>query len=165
MSLIITSCFEDLSMLGFLNLGSNALAFDTPSALWSLKGLLVLNLFSNFLPGILPPEVGNMKSIMVLDLSKKLCSGYIPRTIGELQNLATLSLSHNRQESPINLLTCSDWNPWINPRTTYPESFPSHYSLHALIYLRYLNVSFNKLQGEVSNGALCRAPHFQVSMP
>ena len=122
MSLIITSCFEDLSMLGFLNLGSNALAFDTPSALWSLKGLLVINLFSNFLTGILPLEVGNMKSIMVLNLSKKLFSVYIPRTIGELQHLATLSFSHSKQEGPINLLTCSAWNPWINPRTTYLES-------------------------------------------
>ena len=50
-------------------------------------------------------------------------------------------------------------------------------SLEALIYLKYLNVSFNKLQGEIPNGgpfvnftaelfifneALCGAPHFQV---
>ncbi|RVW27811.1 putative LRR receptor-like serine/threonine-protein kinase [Vitis vinifera] len=57
-----------------LFLDSNALAFNIPTSLWSLRDLLVLNLSSNFLTGNLPPEVGNMKSITTLDLSKNLVS-------------------------------------------------------------------------------------------
>ncbi|RVW18915.1 putative leucine-rich repeat receptor-like protein kinase [Vitis vinifera] len=88
-------------MLQKLFLDSNALAFNIPTSLWSLRDLLVLNLSSNFLTGNLPPEVGNMKSITTLDLSKNLVSGYIPSRMGKLQSLITLSLSQNRLQGPI----------------------------------------------------------------
>ncbi|KAL6333042.1 hypothetical protein AAG906_022710 [Vitis piasezkii] len=160
----IRGCFGDLPALQELFLDSNVLAFNIPTSLWSLRDLLVLNLSSNFLTGNLPPEVGNMKSITTLDLSKNLVSGYIPRRMGEQQNLAKLSLSQNRLQGPIPV----EFEQFI---LTIPKS------LEALIYLKYLNVSFNKLQGEIPNGgpfvnftaesfmfneALCGAPHFQV---
>ena len=164
-------------MLRELYLDSNALAYNIPPALCSLKGLLVLNLSSNFLTGNVPPEVGNMKSIIELDLSKNLLSGYIPRTMGQLQNLIILWLSQNRLQGPIpvefsHLLSLESLDLSHN---NLSGIIPN--SLEALIYLRDLNVSFNKLRGEIPNGgpflnfpvesfifneALCGAPHFQV---
>ncbi|KAI9073622.1 hypothetical protein K1719_044407 [Acacia pycnantha] len=146
----IPSCFTS-TYLRKLDLSSNKLISQIPSSLWSLQDILVLDLSSNALSGRIPPEVSNLKAIILLNLSRNQIVGNIPTTLGGLQTLLNLSLAHNKLQGPI------------------PESLGGMVSLESLDlsknYMRcdseiigvtslskYINLSYNLLQGEIPNG-------------
>ncbi|KAG2684945.1 hypothetical protein I3760_10G100300 [Carya illinoinensis] len=152
----IPTCISNLTSLRHLYLSFNQLTSTIPLSLWSLTDLLEVDLSSNSLTGLLSLEIGDMKVLRILNLSKNQLSGDIPITFGGLIDLTTLSLAVNQLEGSI------------------PE-IPK--SLEALLYLKYLNVSFNNLRGKIpiggpfvhfwsasfiSNDDLCGAPRLQV---
>ncbi|KAB1220947.1 hypothetical protein CJ030_MR3G025362 [Morella rubra] len=160
----IPNSVGNLSSLVSLILQRNELVGPIPSTIGRLRMLQLLGLDDNRLEGPIP-SVGNMKVLTQLDLSTNQLSGGIPVTIGGLKDLADLYLAGNQLEG------------------TIPESFGELFvreipkSLEALSYLKYLNVSFNKLRGEVpmggpfvnfssasfmSNDALCGATRLQL---
>ncbi|TYH21519.1 hypothetical protein ES288_A04G050400v1 [Gossypium darwinii] len=147
----IPSCLGNIYSLGYLYLNSNKLSSAIPSTLWNLKDILEIDLSSNHLINSYAIDVGNLRSLGKLNLSRNLLMGDILSTFGGLQTLVTLDLSNNK---------------------LYGQS-PNHLLLH----LKYFNVSFNRLEGEIptersfsnfsstsfmKNYALCGPPRLLV---
>ncbi|KAK4717731.1 hypothetical protein R3W88_016069 [Solanum pinnatisectum] len=142
------SCLGNFTILRYLNLAYNRLNSRLPANLGSLQDLIEFNVSSNSLSGHIPLELGNLKAVTLIDLSKNDFSGKIPSTLG-LAELINLSLAHNRLEGPIpdsfgKLLALEFLDLSYNNLT---GEIPK--SLEALVYLKYMNFSFNKLIGYV----------------
>ncbi|WJX65966.1 hypothetical protein P8452_50571 [Trifolium repens] len=166
----IPGTFKGLHKLGLLDLGNNGLqgsfieelceieilgnnSFNNmiPFSLWNLTNILEVNLSSNSFVGNLPYEIGNLK---ILSLAHNKLNGSIPTSLGgDMVSLISLDLSQN-------MLT------GIIPK-----------SLESLSYLQNLNLSYNRLQGEIpdvgilksftaqsfmNNEALCGNPRLNV---
>ncbi|GAY66918.1 hypothetical protein CUMW_252620 [Citrus unshiu] len=121
----IPRCFESLTALRELYLGSNKFTSGVPSSIWSLQYILKIDLSSNSFSGSLLSNIENLKVLTYLDLSRNKLSGDIPEAIGDLKDLASLSLAGNQFHGPI------------------PESFGS------LISLGFLDLSSNNLSGKI----------------
>ncbi|ESR34637.1 hypothetical protein CICLE_v10007062mg, partial [Citrus x clementina] len=121
----IPSCLGNLTSLRSPDLGSNRLTSVLPSTFWNLKDILFFDLSSNSLDGPLSLDIGNLRVVIGINLSRNNFSGDIPSTIGDLKDLQNISLACNGLEGLI------------------PESFG---------YLTELNLSFNKLEGEIPRG-------------
>uniref|UniRef100_A0A7N2L713 non-specific serine/threonine protein kinase n=2 Tax=Quercus lobata TaxID=97700 RepID=A0A7N2L713_QUELO len=171
----IPTCWGSLSKLEKLYLNSNKLT-SIPSSLWSLKDILQINLSFNSLSGHLPIEFGNLEHVTQMDLSWNHLSGVIPN-ITDLESLVNLSIAHNKFEGPIPM----SFDKLISmvrldlSNNNLSGEIPK--SLMKLKYLKYFNVSFNRLRGEIpfggfiaqfsaqsfmGNQALCGAPQLQV---
>ncbi|KAK1367956.1 LRR receptor-like serine/threonine-protein kinase ERECTA [Heracleum sosnowskyi] len=148
----IPSAFERLESMTYLNLSSNNLKgpipielsrignLDTldlsnnkitgaiPSPIGDLEHLLKLNLSKNNLTGLIPVEFSNLRSVMEIDLSHNNLSGPIPKELGQLQNIFSLKLEYNNLTGDVmSLVNC--------------------------LSLTNLNVSFNSLAGDISQGS------------
>nr|XP_023906964.1 probable LRR receptor-like serine/threonine-protein kinase At3g47570 [Quercus suber] len=169
----IPTCWGSLSKLEKLYLNSNKLT-SIPSSLWSLKDILQINLSFNSLSGHLPIEFGNLEHVTNMDLSWNQLSGVIP-TIRDLESLVNLSIAHNKFEGPIPM----SFDKLISmvrldlSNNNLSGEIPK--SLMKLKCLKYFNVSFNRLRGEIpfggfifsaqsfmGNQALCGPPQLQV---
>ncbi|XP_030923061.1 probable LRR receptor-like serine/threonine-protein kinase At3g47570 [Quercus lobata] len=171
----IPTCWGSLSKLQKLYLNSNKLT-SIPPSFWSLTDILQINLSSNSLSGYLPLDVGKLEHVTQMDLSWNKLSGDI-HAIRGLCSLVSLSLAHNKFRGPIpqsfgmlismEHLDLSDNN--------FSAEIPK--SLMKLKCLKYFNVSFNRLQGEIpfggaiaqfsassfmGNQALCGPPQLKV---
>ncbi|KAH9722895.1 protein kinase domain-containing protein [Citrus sinensis] len=89
----IPRCFESLTALRELYLGSNKFTSGVPSSIWSLQYILKIDLSSNSFSGSLLSNIENLKVLTYLDLSRNKLSGDIPEAIGDLKDLASLSLA------------------------------------------------------------------------
>ncbi|CAI9116574.1 OLC1v1017760C2 [Oldenlandia corymbosa var. corymbosa] len=173
----IPDCFENITSMRYLHLGSSGLHSSIPASFWNLKDILMLDLSSNSLAGTLPPELGNLKVATLLNFSSNNFTGGIPSTIGDLMSLQNLSLSHNQLQGPIpeiigKMLSLEQLDLSYNSLSgSLPLSFEN------LLGLTSFNVSFNNLSGEIpsrglfanltaesfiSSGALCGPPRFHV---
>ncbi|CBI22006.3 unnamed protein product, partial [Vitis vinifera] len=112
-----------LQKLQFLAIPGNRIHGSIPRGLCHLTNLGYLDLSSNKLPGTIPSYFGNLTRLRNI-----YSTNYPWNTISLLQNLLQLFLSHNKLQGHM------------------PPN------LEALKYLKYLNVSFNKVQGEIPNG-------------
>ncbi|KAK4361211.1 hypothetical protein RND71_020163 [Anisodus tanguticus] len=143
----IPACLGNITSLRYIYLNSNKLTFSIPPSLWNLNDLLHLDMSSNFLRSSLPPEIGNLK--VATKQTRRAYSG----VIGEHGRLGIIGLAHNKLSGGI------------------PKSLVS------LSHLNYLNVSYNRLSGEIptggpfanfsydsflSNEALCGASRLQI---
>ncbi|KAK2966967.1 LOW QUALITY PROTEIN: hypothetical protein RJ640_025502 [Escallonia rubra] len=162
-------------------------------AIHQLANLEGIYLANNSFTGILPYSISNDSKLTILDVGYNNFSGIVPNSldlsynnffgdvtdnIGDLQHLVRLSLEHNDLVG------------------TIPETFQSLVSLETLdlsqnnlsgvipksldtvlLHLKYFNVSYNKLHGEIPsggsfgnftsqsflpNGALCGATQFGI---
>ena len=118
-----------------------------PPSFWSLKDILQINLSSNYLSGHLPSDVGNLEHVTYIDLSWNQLSGNIP-AFRDLV-LENLSLAHNKFQGPIpcsfdKLISMVHLDLYDN---NLSREIPM--SLVELKGLKYFNVSFNRLQGEI----------------
>ncbi|KAG7949200.1 hypothetical protein I3843_13G049600, partial [Carya illinoinensis] len=144
----VLESINNMTSLRFLNLAFNKLISRIPLSLWrqlisrihlSLwrqTDLLKVDLSSNFLSGSLSLDIGNMKVLKILNLSRNQLfvnlslavnqlKGSIPISFGGLVSLELLDLNGNNLSGEILK------------------------SLEVLRYLKYLNVSYNKLRGEI----------------
>ncbi|KAL5790077.1 hypothetical protein ACOSQ2_004965 [Xanthoceras sorbifolium] len=121
----ITSEIGALSKLKFLDMGEN--------------NLTDLILSSNQLSGLLPQNLGNLKSLIFLNVSNNNLIGPIPSTFGHLSNLTFLYLDSNQFNSSIPLEIGTN-----NICGTIPHDLLTH-----LNQLQYLNLSTNKLFGQI----------------
>ncbi|KAG6729640.1 hypothetical protein I3842_01G039600 [Carya illinoinensis] len=168
----IPNCISSLSFLQKLYLSSNRLETSIRSNIWGLKNLLFLDLSSNSFSGHLSSNDTKLITLEYLDLSRNEIAEEIPSIIGAFESLSYLDFSNNSFQGGIlqsfgnlkglDLLDLSG----VIPK-----------SLEALPYLKYLNLSFNKLVGEIpfggpfvnftsksfsGNSALCGNPIFGV---
>ncbi|WCJ31271.1 Leucine-rich repeat protein kinase family protein [Euphorbia peplus] len=164
------SCgFQGLGYVTSLNLSNSQLLGSIPADLGMIQNLQILDLSNNSLNGSLPSSLFNSTQLQILDLSNNLLSGELPETIGRLQNLQSLNLSDNALTGilPSSITTLSSLNV-ISLKNNYffgvvPGRFRAIQSLDLssnLINgslprnfggnnLRYLNISYNRLSGDI----------------
>jgi len=116
--------------------------------MWNLTRLIDIDLLENFLSGFFPPAVGNLKALNTLSISVNQLSGDIPNALKELQKLSILDLSNNSFDGSV---SCSFGDLIIIEVLTFHAtiSLELYDSLADLRYLSSINLSFNKLEGEV----------------
>lgn len=142
----ITDDLGQVEHLRHLDLSGNVLNGTLPSALFNASELRVLSLADNEISGELPELFGKLQSLQVLNLSDNALMGNIPRNLTFLPNLTIVSLSNNYLSGELtgggfkkvelldlgsNLLNGS-----LPPELTGDK-------------LRILNLSFNRLAGEI----------------
>ncbi|XP_010437653.1 PREDICTED: receptor protein kinase-like protein At4g34220 [Camelina sativa] len=107
-----------------ISLGSNNLSGDLPKSINSVINLQLLNLSANVFTGKVPPSLSLLKNLTVISLTKNSFSGDIPSGFEAAQ---VLDLSSNLLNGSL-------------PKDLGGKS------------LHYLNVSHNKILGEISPG-------------
>ncbi|KAL7246595.1 hypothetical protein ACSBR2_001655 [Camellia fascicularis] len=169
----LPSSVGNLTLLNILDLGQNNIHGSIPPSLCNCQNLLVLNLFHNNLNGSIPIEIMRLSSISIFfSLANNGLTGGLPSDVGSLKNLEELDVSNNRLSGtiPNSLSNCLSLE-WLHLEGNsfqgmIPQSLRelrglreldlSHNNLSGLIpsylgelHLEKLNLSFNKLQGEV----------------
>ncbi|KAK0602854.1 hypothetical protein LWI29_037574 [Acer saccharum] len=166
----IPSEISTLSKLRYLNLDQNNLTGTVPPEIGSLQNLVSLDLSNNNLIGSVPSTIGGLINLEELDLSNNKLGGPIPIGISDCSMLQNMKLSNNSLSGSIpieigKLLKLSfidlSYN-FING--TIPSQlvslpiliflFLSHNNLSGVIPelfkpIRYLNLSYNDLEGEI----------------
>ncbi|KAG8363953.1 hypothetical protein BUALT_Bualt19G0075900 [Buddleja alternifolia] len=170
----------NLTLLIHLYMSRNDFYGNIPHSLGNCTNLLSLDLSDNNLNGSIPPEIMSLSSISIFfNLSYNALTGSIPSEVGSLRNLVNLDLSHNRLSGiiPDSLSRCMSLE-WLHLQSNYlndeiPDGLRvlrglqeldfSHNNLSGIIPrflsqmpLVILNLSFNRLQGEVPSLGLFR---------
>ncbi|KAL6498233.1 hypothetical protein OROGR_028630 [Orobanche gracilis] len=137
-----------------LNLSNNSINGLFPSSIFNASELQILDLSSNLISGGLPELVGKMKNIQLLNLSDNALSGVLPDYLTTLQNLTSVSLKNNYFLGPVpggfNSVRVLDLS-----SNLINGSLPSDFGGG---HLSYLNVSFNRLSGEIPPEFSCKIP-------
>ena len=127
----IPETYGYLKSLSVLSLAHNNISGEIPAELCNCSELTVLSIRSNRVSGQIPPQISRLINLVDLDLGKNSLSGVIPPEISFLSKLQSLDLSGN------------------NLSGTIPGG---------LFHLRYLNVSYNDLRGEIPIALASRFP-------
>jgi Leucine-rich repeat (LRR) protein len=113
-----------------------------------------LNLRANNLTGTIPTEIGHLVNTTFVDLSHNFISGTIPTEFGFINNIHVLNLAHNDISGTIpaelGAMNSNGWKDltelnlgWNGLSGTIPLD------LTALTKLKYLDLSFNQLTGQI----------------
>ena len=145
---ILGSIPNDLGMIEHLqnlDLSNNALNGSLPLSLFNASELQVMDLSNNLISGELPEVQGGLQNFQLLNLSDNALAGRIPDFLSTLNNLTSVSLKSNYFSgalptgfSSIEVLDLS--SNLIN------GSLPSDFGGESL---RYLNISYNRLSGQI----------------
>ncbi|XP_044502547.1 receptor-like protein 6 [Mangifera indica] len=171
----IPSWLMNLTQLQFLNMGNNQLTGPIPYWLMNHNQLSSLFLQSNQLTGHIPSQIRNLTKLMQLGLSSNQFKGSIPASILELKNLEYLDLQGNNlsgvvdlhlflyelkflkvlilSSNSLSLITKTNIQPevqhlgFIGLASCNLNEFPNF--LHNLEKLEVLDLSFNKIAGQI----------------
>ncbi|KAG8369430.1 hypothetical protein BUALT_Bualt14G0012900 [Buddleja alternifolia] len=170
---VIPSSMGNLTLLNILYLDINNFSGSIPRSLSNCTNLLELRLSSNNLNGLIPQEIMRLSSISIsLNLSSNSFMGSIPLEVGTLINLENLDLSNNRLSGliPSSLSNCISLQKLYLEGNVLEGQIPQGLSdLRGLqdldlsrnnlsgpipsllgdLQLEKLNLSYNRLQGEV----------------
>ncbi|CAL5347389.1 unnamed protein product [Camellia sinensis] len=174
----LPSSLGNLTLLNYLYLGHNNIYGSIPPTLSNCSSLLELNITHNNLHGSIPPEILSLASISIaFSLSYNALTGSLPSEVGSLKNLEVLDISNNRLSGSLpsslgNCLSLEQLHLEVNSfEGKIPQSLRelrglqeldlSHNNLSGLIpsflgdlKLEKLNLSFNRLHGEVPMGGV-----------
>ncbi|XP_042386765.1 receptor-like protein EIX2 [Zingiber officinale] len=153
----IPSSIGNLTSLTHLDVSSNKFYGCIPSALGNLVNLEELHLFDNNISCQIPENIGRLHNLSDFDASMNNLTGQIPLSLGDLCNLEYLDLSENNIGGEItNLLDdfskCSQGSKlqyFVMSDNMFTRSISS--SLGQLTQLEFLNISFNSLQGNMTD--------------
>ncbi|XAR68710.1 Non-specific serine/threonine protein kinase [Bertholletia excelsa] len=143
----LTSMAASYASLQILDLSSNSLSGEMPSATGKFSALKFLNMSRNFLIGSIPVSIGELKTIESLDLSFNQLNGNIPSEIGGLVSLHEISLEHNllAGKIPSEIENCSSLTTLILSKNNLTGSLPV--AISNLTDLQIIDLSFNNLSG------------------
>ncbi|KAJ0081588.1 hypothetical protein Patl1_10488 [Pistacia atlantica] len=172
----------NLRNLERIDLASNQLTRDSfttelsfLSPLSNCKHLRRIVISDNPLNGTLPASIGNLTSVEIFKADNCQIKGSISQEVGKLSNLTTFSLGNNELIGSIPSCSWKNENAPNLSGNSLIGAIPK--SLEKLLYLKHINVSFNRLQGEIptggsfanfsaesfmGNSALCGATQLQV---
>ncbi|KAL0351342.1 UNVERIFIED_CONTAM: putative LRR receptor-like serine/threonine-protein kinase [Sesamum calycinum] len=143
----------NLTLLNHLYLGYNNISGNLPQSFSNYRNLLTFDLSHNNLNGPIPPEVGLLRNLADLDLSNNMLSGFIPNTWSTCVSLQRLHLEGNSfdGEIPEGISALSGLQDLDLSRNNLSGPVPSFL---ADLRLLSLNLSFNRLQGEVPSSGV-----------
>ncbi|KAL1567835.1 putative LRR receptor-like serine/threonine-protein kinase [Salvia divinorum] len=128
-----------------LNLSNNSINGSIPSTLFSAIELQFFDLSNNLLSGFLSELVGKLHSLRLLNLSDNALVGNLPLNLTVPPNLTAVSLKNNYFFGPIpgkfDFIQVLDLSSNLINGTLPLDFGGSH--------LSYLNVSYNRLSGEI----------------
>ncbi|CAA2933779.1 probable LRR receptor-like serine threonine-kinase RFK1 isoform X1 [Olea europaea subsp. europaea] len=152
----------------------NRLSGQIPRFLGNMKNLTHVSLEVNQFSGAIPSELGNLINLETLILSANQLTGNLPTSFSRLTNLIDFRISYNDLSGPIPILI-QNWTQLTNLRISDikgpTQKFPMLRSSTRLVtlvlrncnisgkipsyiwgrtLLKMLDVSFNKLEGEIS---------------
>ncbi|KAF9665985.1 hypothetical protein SADUNF_Sadunf16G0181900 [Salix dunnii] len=140
--------------LRHLDLSNNFLNGSLPNSFFNATELQVISLSNNEISGELPGSIGALKSLQLLNLSDNALVGKVPGYLTALQNLTVLSLRTNYFSgyvpSGFNSVEVLDLSSNLL-NGSLPLNFGGD-NLH------YLNLSYNKLTGPISQAFAKRIP-------
>ncbi|KZV57090.1 receptor-like protein kinase [Dorcoceras hygrometricum] len=146
----IPSSIGNLTLLNRISLGENDFVGTIPQSLSNCTNLLALDLSSNSLSGSIPIEIISISSISIsFNLSHNAFTGSIPTEVGTLINLKDLDLSHNRLsgQMPTTLSSCIVLERLHLESNSLEGEIPG--GLSALKGLQELDLSQNNLSGSI----------------
>nr|AMM43008.1 LRR-RLK [Vernicia montana] len=140
--------------LRHIDLSNNILNGSLPNSFFNSTELQVISLSGNEISGELPESIGGMKSLQLLNLSDNALAGKVPKNLTTLQNLSVLSLRSNYFSgyvpSGFNSVQVLDLSSNLL-NGSLPLDFGGG-NLH------YLNLSYNKLSGPISQAFAKQIP-------
>ncbi|KAL1809960.1 hypothetical protein DCAR_0729602 [Daucus carota subsp. sativus] len=147
-SQLLGSISADLGVIQHLqnlNLSGNSINGSIPLSLYNVSSLRALDLSNNLISGELSELVGGLTNLESLNLSDNALGGKIPINLSNLHNITSLSLKNNYLSGNIpagfNSLKILDLS-----SNLINGSLPSSFGSTNLVYL---NLSYNKLSGEI----------------
>jgi hypothetical protein len=146
--------------------------------LFSIPYLRILDLSSNFFNGSLPDSVFNATELQSISLGSNNLSGDLPKSVNSVTNLQLLNLSANAftGEIPLNISLLKNLTVVSLSKNTFSGDIPSGFEAAQILdlssnllngslpkdlggkSLHYLNLSHNKVLGEIS-------PNFAEKFP
>ncbi|XP_030480448.2 probable LRR receptor-like serine/threonine-protein kinase At1g07650 [Cannabis sativa] len=146
----IPSELGKLVNLEYLNLNANNLTGEFPLALTNLTKLTTLRISSNYFTGRMP-EFTNWKQLQNLEMEASGFKGPIPSSISNLDKLTELRITDLNGESSdfLDLRNMTNILKVMMRSCKLRGNIPSYIS--NLTKLTILDLSFNKLEGEVPN--------------
>ncbi|GAA0138669.1 hypothetical protein LIER_00370 [Lithospermum erythrorhizon] len=147
-SMLLGSIPANLGMiqhLRFLDISNNSINGSIPFSIFHASELQSLDLSYNIISGEIPEFVGGLKNLQLLNLSDNALSGQIPENLTTLHNLTVISLKNNyffgaipRGFDSVQVLDLSS--------NLFNGSLPPNIGGNNI---SYLNVSFNRISGEI----------------
>ncbi|KAL0377032.1 UNVERIFIED_CONTAM: putative LRR receptor-like serine/threonine-protein kinase [Sesamum calycinum] len=148
--------FSNCTNLLNLDLSTNNFNGPIPQEIMSLSSIsMSLNLSYNAFIGSIPTEVESLKNVEKLDLSHNRFSGLIPSSLSKCLSLQQLFLEGNlfQGEIPLGLKALRGLVELDLSRNNFSGPIPSFL---AELRLEKLNLSYNRLQGEVPQEGIFR---------
>ncbi|PKA63567.1 putative LRR receptor-like serine/threonine-protein kinase [Apostasia shenzhenica] len=142
----ISSDLGLIEHLRHLDLSSNVLNGSLPPALFNASELRHLSLADNEISGELPASFGELRNLQILNLSDNALMGSLPKNLTLLPNLTVVSLSNNYLSGELpgggfKKLEVLDLSSNLVNGSIPTDLLGEN--------LRYLNLSYNRLAGEI----------------
>ncbi|XAR51313.1 Non-specific serine/threonine protein kinase [Bertholletia excelsa] len=147
-SQLLGSIPADLGMIQYLrnlNLSNNSINGSIPLSLFKASQLQTLDLSDNLISGEIPELVGELTNLEFLNLSDNALAGKTPESLTTLPNLAVLSLKNNYLGGSLPS-GCGSIEVLDLSSNLINGSLPSNFNGNNL---KYFNVSYNRISGEI----------------
>ncbi|GAB2279617.1 hypothetical protein Dimus_014261 [Dionaea muscipula] len=140
--------------LQILDLSNNSINGSVAASLFNATELRVLDLSRNLISGELPELIGGLRSIESLNLSDNSLAGNLPGNLARLPNLTVISLQNNHFSGEIpggfNRVRVLDLSSNLINGSLPPDFGGDR--------IQFLNISYDKLSGEIPAGFSLRIP-------
>ncbi|XP_062096121.1 probable LRR receptor-like serine/threonine-protein kinase At1g07650 isoform X3 [Humulus lupulus] len=146
----IPAYLGNITTLTYLAMESNLFSGTIPSELGKLVNLYYFRISSNYFTGRMP-ELGNWKQLQILEMEASGFNGPIPSSLSTLDKMTEIRITDLNGESSYfpNLTRMSNLKKLMMRSCNLKGHIP--YYIHDLKKLVTLDLSFNKLDGQLPN--------------